>query len=85
MRSITIHRLSLHFDADQITHGGAEEQVRQAVDLINASLHGDLFGLSAQLIATPDEIEVELSDYDACERFERNETAQAMAQFDAAI
>jgi hypothetical protein len=65
MNTITVHRLSLQFDADQITLGSPEEQARQAVDLINASLHRDLFGLSAQLIATRDEIEIE-SDCEAC-------------------
>jgi hypothetical protein len=59
MNSITIHRLSLQFDADQITHGGPEEQAAQAVALINQVLQRQPFGLSAQLIATRDEIEVE--------------------------
>ena len=59
MKAITIHRLSLQFDAGQITHGGNEQQARQAVDLINTLLQREPFGLGAQLIATPDEIEVE--------------------------
>ena len=58
MKSITIHRLSLQFDADQITHGGDEEQARLAVDLVNMVLQRQPLGLGAQLIATPDEIEV---------------------------
>jgi len=59
MKAITIHRLSLQFDAGQITHGSNEQQARQAVDLINTLLQREPFGLGAQLIATPDEIEVE--------------------------
>jgi hypothetical protein len=58
MKAITIHRLSLQFDADQLMHGSAEEQARQAVELINEVLQREPFGLGAQLIATPDEIEV---------------------------
>jgi hypothetical protein len=58
MKVITIHRLSLQFDADQITHGGDVVQARQAVDLVNMVLQRQPIGLSAQLIATPDEIEV---------------------------
>ena len=67
MNAITIHRLSLQFDADQITSGLPEEQAVQAVDLINGFLQGQLFGLAAQLIATRDEIEVESSSCVACE------------------
>ena len=59
MRAITIHRLTLQFDADQITHGSGEEQASQAVDLINGVLQREPLGLGAQLIATPDEIEIE--------------------------
>ena len=59
MRAITIHRITLQFDADQITHGSGEDQARQAVDLINGVLQREPFGLCAQLIATPDEIDVE--------------------------
>ena len=59
MNSITVHRLSLQFDAGQITHGSPEEQAAQAVALINAVLQRAPFGLAAQLIATRDEIEVE--------------------------
>ena len=59
MKVITIHRLSLQFDADQVTHGSAEDQAAQAVGQINAVLQSDSLGLNAQLIATPDEIEVE--------------------------
>jgi hypothetical protein len=58
MKTITIHRLSLQFDADQSTRGDDAEQAGQAVTLINELLQRQPFGLSAQLIAVPDEIEV---------------------------
>jgi hypothetical protein len=66
MKSITIHRLSLQFDAGQITHGSPEEQANQAVSLINQVLQREPFGLGAQIIATPDEIEVESDSCEAC-------------------
>ena len=59
MKIITIHRLSLQFDSGRITQGSNQEQAEQAVELINGVLRRELFGLAAQLIATPDEIEVE--------------------------
>jgi hypothetical protein len=59
MKSITIHRLALQFDADQITHGSPEEQADQAIALINMVLQREPFGLAAQLLAARDEIEVE--------------------------
>lgn len=59
MKVITLRRLDLQFDAGQITHGSAEEQARQGVDLINRTLQREPFGLGAQLYAHPDEIEVE--------------------------
>lgn len=62
MKTITIHRLSLQFDVDQITHGSAGKQARQAVDLINLVLQREPFGLGAQLIAHRDEIEVETEE-----------------------
>jgi hypothetical protein len=67
MKSITIHRLSLQFDAGQITHGSPEEQAAQAVALINTVLQREPFGLAAQLIATRDEIEVEVATEPPCE------------------
>ena len=67
MKSITIHRLSLKFDADQITHGRAEEQAAQAIALINTVLEREPFGVAAQLIATRDEIEVESATEPPCE------------------
>jgi len=65
MKVITIRRLDLQFDADQITHGSAEQQARQAVDLLNRTLQREPFGLGAQLHAHPDEIEVECRDGEA--------------------
>ena len=59
MTTITIRRLDLQFDADQLTHGSAEQQARQAVELINLTLQREPFGLGAQLYAHHDEIEVE--------------------------
>ena len=59
MKVITVHRLSLQFDANQITHGKTEQQLRQAVELVNLTLQREPFGLGAQLIVHPDEIEVE--------------------------
>ena len=59
MKTITIHRLALQFDADQISHGNNEEQARQAVGRINEVLQREPLGLGAQLIDTADKIEVE--------------------------
>ena len=59
MKTITIRRLDLQFDADQITRGSTEQQARQALELINLTLQREPFGLGAQLYAHPDEIEVE--------------------------
>jgi hypothetical protein len=67
MKSITIHRLSLQFDAGQITHGRPDEQAAQAIALINQVLLREPFGLAAQLIATRDEIEIETSTCEACD------------------
>ena len=64
MKIITVHRLSLQFDANQITHGKTEQQLRQAVELINLTLQREPFGLGAQLIVHPDEIEVESRQID---------------------
>ena len=64
MKSITVHRLSLQFDADQITRGSNQKQAKQAVDLINGVLRREPFGLGAQLFAMPDEIEVESAGED---------------------
>jgi hypothetical protein len=69
MRSITIHRLSLQFDADQITHGQPDQQAAQTVNLVNTVLQRQPFGLGAQLIATRDEFEVE-SVTEPCEACE---------------
>ena len=59
MKVITIHRVEVQFDADQITHGTAEQQADQAVELINLALQREPFGLGAQIIVHRDEIEVE--------------------------
>ena len=61
MKVITVHRLSLQFDANQITHGNKDQQVRDAVELINLTLQREPFGLGAQLIVHRDEIEIESS------------------------
>jgi hypothetical protein len=59
MKTITIRRLDLQFDAGQITKGSTEQQARQALELINLTLQREPFGVGAQLYAHPDEIEVE--------------------------
>jgi hypothetical protein len=59
VKAITIHRLSLQFDAGQVTRGSDDNQAREAVILINLILQREPFGLGAQLIVHPDEIEVE--------------------------
>ena len=59
MKTITIRRLDLQFDAAQITKGSTEQQARQALELINLTLQREPFGLGAQLFAHRDEIEVE--------------------------
>jgi hypothetical protein len=59
MKAITIHRVEVQFDADQITHGTAEQQADQAIEQINLTLQRQPFGLGAQLIVHRDEIEVE--------------------------
>ena len=64
MRMITVRRLDLQFDADQVTDGTIEEQADKAIELINLILQRDPSGLRAQLIAHPDEIEVETEDQD---------------------
>ena len=61
-KTITVHRLSLQFDAGQITQGNDQEQTRQALQLINTVLQRKPFDLGAQLIALPDEIEIEASE-----------------------
>jgi hypothetical protein len=49
-------------DTGQITQGSPEEQADQAIAQINAILLREPFGLSAQIIANPEEIEVELTE-----------------------
>src|SRR6185437_7962153 len=55
MKTITVYRLPLQFDGDQITHGNPEKQAREAIDLINQILQREPYGFSAQLIAASDE------------------------------
>jgi len=59
MKVITIRRLDLQFDANQVTKGSVEQQASQALELINLTLQREPFGLGAQLFAHRDEIEVE--------------------------
>jgi len=59
MKVITIRRVDLQFDANQITHGTKEAQADQAIEHINLTLQRQPFGLGAQLIVHRDEIEVE--------------------------
>ena len=59
MKVITVRRVDLQFDANQITHGKPEQQVRQAIELVNLTLQREPFGLGAQLIVHSDEIEIE--------------------------
>jgi hypothetical protein len=59
MKAITVRRVDLQFDADQVTHGSPEDQVRQAIEQMNLTLQRQPFGLGAQLIVHPDEIEIE--------------------------
>ena len=59
MKTITVRRLNLQFDADQITHGPAAAQADRAIELINLTLQREPFGLGAQLFAHRDEIEIE--------------------------
>ena len=62
--SISIHRIMLQFDADQITHGKKDRQADQAIDLINSVLQREPYGLAAQIYAARDEIEVEIEKKD---------------------
>ena len=62
MRTITIRRLDLQFDADQITRGSVNQQAKQALELVNQLLQREPFGLAPQLIVHPDEIEIESAE-----------------------
>jgi hypothetical protein len=62
--TITVYRLDLQFDANQITRGTTQQQADQAVQLINLVLQREPFGLGAQLFAHRDEIEVEAAETD---------------------
>ena len=59
MKTITVRRVDLQFDAGQVTHGDPARQVDQAIDLINEVLQHKPAGLAAQLIVHPDEIEID--------------------------
>ena len=63
MKTITIRRLDLQFDADQVTHGPAAAQADRALELINLTLRREPFGLSAQLFAHRDEIEIQTHNH----------------------
>lgn len=63
MKVITIRRLDLQFDANQLTSGSAEAQAAQALELINLTLQREPFGLGAQLFVHRDEIEVESTNH----------------------
>lgn len=63
MKTITVRRLMLQFDAGQITHGPAAAQVDRAVELINLTLQREPFGLGAQLFAPRDGIEIETHNH----------------------
>ena len=54
MKAITLHGLTLQFDAGQITHGSADDQARQAVELVNLTLQREPIGLGAQIIVHAD-------------------------------
>ena len=62
MKVITIRRVDIQFDADQITHGTKEQQADQAIEQINLTLQRQPFGLGAQLIVHRDEIEIEIQN-----------------------
>ena len=63
MKAITIHRLSLQFDAGQITRGDDDNQAREAVKLINLILQREPFGLGAQLIVHAADVLTPLVDF----------------------
>ena len=68
--TVTVHRLSLQFDADQVTPGNELTDALAMIDRINEVLQRyDPFGLGAQIIATRDEIEVATSDDDDGEAY----------------
>ena len=64
MKTITVRRLDLQFDADQITQGLSTQQVYEAIELINLTLQREPYGLAAQLIIHRDEIEIETHNHD---------------------
>lgn len=64
MKTISVRRLDLQFDADQITHGPAAAQADRAIELINLVLQREPFGLNAGLFAHRDEIEIQTHNPD---------------------
>jgi len=65
MKTITVRRVDLQFDAGQITHGTPDRQVDQAIELIYPTLQREPFGLAAQFIVHRDEIEIETHNHHA--------------------
>lgn len=63
MKTITVMRIDLQFDADEVTHGTSEQQAHQAVDQINIVLQREPLGLCAQLFINPKEIELKTEQH----------------------
>ena len=63
MKSITLHGLSLQFDAGEVTHGSDDDQARRAVELINLTLQREPFGLGAELIVHAADVLPELVNF----------------------
>ena len=63
MKTITVRRLDLQFDADQITRGPVAVQVDRAIELINLTLQREPFALGAQLFVRRDEVEIETHNH----------------------
>ena len=63
MKTITVRRLDLQFDADQMTRGPAAVQVDRAIEPINLTLQREPFGLGAHLFVHRDEVEIETRNH----------------------
>ena len=59
MKVITIHRVSIQFDAGSVAGRSLEETARNGIELLNEQLRNGMLELNAQIFAAPDEIEVE--------------------------
>lgn len=59
MKVINVYNLQLQIDADQITSGCPEAQGLKAVELINAVLQREPYGLGAQLFVYTEEVRFE--------------------------